>query len=74
LNAYLSVVDLAGGEEGIQRVVAGNNESSNVDKELASDVEKDEEEVQARKTKDGVDLGYGRLLLEVVEGGVLGQL
>lgn len=70
----LSVVNLACGEEGVQRVVARDNESGNVDKELSSDVEEDEEEVEAGKTEDHVDLGNGGLLLKVVEGGVFGQL
>jgi hypothetical protein len=73
-RTYLSVIDLAGGEQSVQRVVAGDDESSNVDKELASNVEEDEEEVEAGKTEDSVGLGDGGLLLEVVEGGVLGEL
>jgi hypothetical protein len=70
----LSVIDLAGGEQSVQGVVAGDDESSNVDKELASNVEEDEEEVEAGETEDSVGLGDGGLLLEVVEGGVLGEL
>jgi hypothetical protein len=70
----LGVVDLAGAEQGVERVVAGDDESSNVDEELASNVEEDEEEVEADEAEDGVDLGNGGLLLKVVEGGVLGQL
>jgi hypothetical protein len=73
-RTYLSVIDLASGEQGVQGVVAGDDESSNVDKELASNVEEDEEEVEAGKTEDSVGLGDGGLLLEVVEGGVLGEL
>ena len=70
----LSVINLAGAEQGVQRVVAGDDEASNVDKELASNVEEDEEEIQAGETQDGVGLGDGGLLLKVVECGVLGQL
>lgn len=70
----LSVVNLACREEGIQRVVAGDDESSNVDKELSGNVEEDEEEVETGKTENHVDLGNGGLLLKVVEGGVFGQL
>jgi hypothetical protein len=70
----LSVINLAGAEQGVQRVVAGDDKASNVDKELASNVEEDEEEVQAGETQDGVGLGDGGLLLEVVEGGVLAKL
>jgi hypothetical protein len=70
----LGVVDLAGAEQGVEGVVAGDDEPSNIDEELASNVEKDEEEVEADEAEDGVDLGDGGLLLEVVEGGVFGQL
>ena len=58
----------------MQRVVAGDDKAGNVDKELAGNVEEDQEEVEAGETKDGVDLGNRGLLLKVVEGGVLGQL
>lgn len=44
-RTYLSVVNFAGAEESVQRVVAGDDESGNVDEELAGDVEKDEEKV-----------------------------
>jgi hypothetical protein len=73
-GTYLGVVDLASGEQSVQRVVAGDDESSNVDEELSGNVEEDEEEVEAGETEDGVGLGDGGLLLEVVEGGVLGEL
>jgi hypothetical protein len=70
----LGVVDLAGTEQGVERVVAGDDESSNVDEKLAGNVEENQEEVEADEAEDGVDLGDGGLLLKVVEGGVLGQL
>jgi hypothetical protein len=70
----LSVVDLACAEQCVQGVVTGDNKAGNVDKELACDVEEDEEEIEASETENGVDLGDGSLLLKVVEGGVLGQL
>jgi hypothetical protein len=70
----LGVIDFAGAEQGAQRVIAGNDETGNVDEEGAGNVEEDEEEVQACETKDGVDLGHRRLLFEVVEGGVFRQL
>lgn len=73
-GTHLGVIDLAGAEQGAQRVIAGNDEAGNVDEEGAGNVEEDEEEVQACETKDGVDLGHRRLLFEVVEGGVFGQL
>jgi hypothetical protein len=70
----LCVVDLACAEQGVERVVAGNDEAGNVDEEGAADVEEDQEEVDANKAENGVDLGDRRLPLQVVEGGVLGQL
>ena len=73
-QTHLCVIDLAGAEQRVQRVVAGDDKASNVDKELASNVEEDEEEVQAGETQDGVGLGDGGLLLEVVESWVLGEL
>jgi len=70
----LSIVDLASTEKCIERVVAGDDEASNVDKELASDVKENEEEVEAGETEYSVDFGDGGRLLKVVEGGVFGQL
>jgi len=70
----VGVIGLARGEESLERVVAGDEEASKVDEELASNVEEDEEEVEGTETEDDVDLGDGALLLKVVEGRVLGQL
>lgn len=70
----MSVISLAGGEQGLERVVAGDDEASKVGEELASNVEEDGEEVESTKAKDGVDLGDGGRLLKVVEEGVLGKL
>ena len=70
----MGVIGLGLGEESLERVVAGDEEASKVDEELASNVEEDEEEVEGTETEDDVDLGDGALLLEVVEGRVLGQL
>ena len=70
----MGVIGLVLGEESLERVVAGDDEASKVDEELASNVEENEEEVQGTETEDDVDLGDGALLLKVVEGRVLGQL
>jgi len=70
----LSVVSLGSGEEGIKRVEGRDDESSNVDKELASNVEEDQGEVEDTETKDDVDLGNAGLLLKLVELRVLGEL
>jgi hypothetical protein len=61
-------------EESTERVVAGNDETSQVGQKLASEVEDNEEEVESADTDGGIGLGNTSLLLEVVEGGVLGEL
>jgi hypothetical protein len=71
MKAYLSIVSLAGAEQSFQRVISRNDEAGEVDEELASDVEEDEEEVQGEKAEDDIDFGNRRLALEVVEGRVL---
>lgn len=70
----LRVVGGARGEESRQRVVARDDEASEVGEELAAEVEDDEEEVQGGEADGGVGLGDTGLLLKVVEGGVLGEL
>lgn len=70
----LGIVGSAGSKEGIHRVVAGDDETSQVSEQLATEVEDDEEEVESSKANDGVGLRDTSLALEVVEGGVLGEL
>jgi len=70
----LSVINPAGTEQSAHGVVGRNDEAGSVHKELSSDVEEDQEEVQSTKAKDHVDLGHGSLLLEVVESIILRQL
>lgn len=70
----LGIIGLAAREEGAERVVGRNREAGGVDKELASDVKEDEEEVEGAETQDDVDLRHAGLLLEVVELRVLGEL
>lgn len=70
----LSVVNLAGAEERIERVVSWNDEASEVGEDLAAEVEEDQEEVESKDAENSVDLWDGGLLLEVVEDWVLGQL
>lgn len=41
---------------------------------MSTDVEEDEEEVGGSKSEEGVDLGDGGLLLQVVQDGVFGEL
>lgn len=70
----LGIIGLVGRENGLEGVVSGDDETSKVGKNLSSEVEENEEEVEADNTKDGVNLGDGCLLLEVVEDLVLGKL
>jgi len=69
----LSIVSLVNAEQGFQRVISRNHKSSNIGKELASNVEEDEEEVGCDNTEEDVDLGNIGLLLEVVEDRILGK-
>ena len=73
-TAYLGVVGLASAEEGIQGVVAWNNEASEVHKELSADVEEDEEKVNSHEAQESVDFRHRCLLLKVVQGWIFGQL
>ena len=61
-------------EERLKRVVGRQREASSVDEKLSGDVEEDEDEVESAETEDDVDLRDGRLLLEVGEGWVFGEL
>ena len=70
----LGIIMLAGGKERIERVVSGEDESSEVGKELAAEVEDDQEEVESNEANDGIGLGHAGGLLDVDEGRVLGQL
>jgi hypothetical protein len=70
----LGIILFALGEQCAQRVVARNNKAGKVCEELATNVENDQEEVESGKTDDGIGLGNTNLLLEVVKGGVFGEL
>lgn len=69
----MRIVGFAAGEQRLERVICWKRESGGVDKELAGNVKEDEEEVQGTETEHDVDFRDARLLLEVVEGWVLGQ-
>lgn len=73
-KTHLSVIPSTRREQGVDRVVTGDKETSEVDEELASDVKEDEEEVDADKTQDRIHLGDVGLALQVVKDGVLGEL
>ena len=68
---YLCIICLTGAEQRVQRIVARNDEASKVDKKLASDVEKDEEEIEADETEEGIDFRDRGLPLQIVEGRIL---
>ena len=70
----LGVIALAGGEKGLEGVVAGEEETGKVDEELAGNVEEDQEGVNTNQTQDHIDLGNTGLTLEVVQNRVLGEL
>jgi len=70
----LCVIHLVSTEQCFQRVVSRNDESCKVDKELAPDVEEDEEEVEGDKAQEGIGLGDIGLLFEVVERWIFGEL
>lgn len=74
MHTYLRVINLAGTEERIERVIPRQYETSKVDEKLAGDVKENQEEVQAEESKDDVDLGDRGLLLEIVESWIFGEL
>lgn len=70
----LGIILGVGSEEGLQGVVARNDEASEVGEELAAEIEDDKEEVESSETDGSVSLGNARLLLQVAEGGVFAEL
>lgn len=70
----LSIISLANAEQCIQGVVSWNDKPSKVGQDLSSKVEEDEKEVETDNTEETVDLRDRCLLLEVVDGRVLGKL
>lgn len=61
VGQVLSVIGLAGGLQSQQRVVAGDDQTSNVGQKLtnSSNVEEDEDEVESNEAKQDVGLGDG---------------
>ena len=70
----LGIINLAGREEGVQRVVCWDDERSEIGEESSTEVEEDEEEVESHNTEDRVDLWNRGLLLEVIEDRVAREL
>jgi len=69
----LSIINLATAEQCLERVVSREDEACEVDEELASDVEEDEEEVESDEAEEDIDLRDVGLLLEIVEDRVLAK-
>lgn len=70
----LGIVRLAGREESIQRVVARNDEASQIRQKLAAEVKDDQQEVECDEAGNGVGLGHAGRALEVVEERIFRQL
>ena len=70
----MCIVCLAGTEQGVQRVVSRNDKAGEVDEELSSNIEEDEEEVEGEETEENVDFGNAGLLFEVLGHRVLAEL
>lgn len=70
----MSIIHFASAEQRFQGIVSRNDEPSKVHKELASNIEEDEEEIYSDKSEKRVDFRYGRLFFEVVEHRISGQL
>ena len=63
----LSIINLVIAEQCLHGIVAREDKAGEVDEELASNVEEDEEEVETDEAKKDVDLGDVGLLLEIVQ-------
>jgi hypothetical protein len=70
----LRIISLSWSEKRLERVISWNNESGEICQELASEVEKHEEEVKTDDSEEAIDLWNGCLLLEVVEKRILREL
>ena len=70
----LRVIGLADAEERFERVVAWDDEASDVDEKLASNVEENEEEVEGAQAENHVNFGDGGLPFEVLQTGIFVQL
>lgn len=65
-EAYLSVIDLAGAEQSVKRVIARNDKPGKVHQELAGDIKEDEEEIYSDEAEKGIDLWHRGLLFKIV--------
>jgi len=74
ISQPLCIINLAGAEQCIERVITWNQKSGEVDQEFTGNIEEDQEEVKTDQPEEGIDLGDRGLFLEVVQDGVFGQL
>lgn len=74
IATHLSIIGFTSREECVKGVVTGDEETDEVDEELARDVEENKEKVDSNKTQESIHLGDRGLSLKLVEDGVLGQL
>lgn len=70
----LGIIRLVGRKQRSEGVVSGDNEAGKVGQEGAAEVQDDQEEVEGAQAKHRIGLGHRRLLLEVGESGVFGEL
>ena len=70
----LGIIRLVGRKQRSERVVSGDNKTGDVGQEGAAEVQDDQKEVEGAQAKHSIGLGHRRLLLEVVESGVFGEL
>jgi len=67
----LGIISFSDTEQGLERIVTRDYETSDIGKELTADVEEDEEEVGCDQTEECVDLRDRSLLLEIVQDRIL---
>lgn len=70
----MSIISLACAEQSIERIIAWDDETGEVDEEFSSNVEEDEEEINGGDAEESIHLGNGCLLLKVIERRVFGKL
>ena len=70
----MSIIGFACAEQSLERIIARDDESGEVDEELSSNVEEDEEEIDGGDAEESVHLRDGGLLLKIVQRRVFGKL
>ena len=70
----LCIVRFADTEKCFQRIISGNDETSQINEKRPSNIEKDQEEVETDKAEEDINLRNTGLLLKIVESRILGQL